>query len=245
VDEPIKRSEAIEREYTQAVIYGIVGLVALALTFLFWRYGGMFYSFSWGFGLVWLGSWGYAAWSFYKTTRVPAYPVECPFCHKENILTGPPQSDFACEHCGRRVPIENGRVLEVIAVKCPHCGSMEQVSVKATTAICEQCQREFPIRATGRVPADMPLPQDDPTPYELVLLGIDRRHEEQALQALARFLDLTRTDAKKLLESVPIVLLTNLPRRKAEGYVRELSEQGVQVEARRIEDPNRVPTPWN
>ena len=43
MDEPIKRSDAIEKEYTQAVIYGIVGLVALALTFLFWRYGGMFY----------------------------------------------------------------------------------------------------------------------------------------------------------------------------------------------------------
>jgi len=38
VDEPIKRSDAIEKEYTQAVIYGIVGLVALGLTFLFWRY---------------------------------------------------------------------------------------------------------------------------------------------------------------------------------------------------------------
>jgi transposase-like protein len=181
VDEPIKRSDAIEKEYTQAVIYGIVGLVALALTFLFWRYGGMFYSFSWGFGLIWLGSWGYALWSYYKTTKVPAYPVECPYCHKATVLVAPPQMDFTCEHCLKRVPIENGRVLEVIAVKCPHCGSMEQVSVKAAAAICEQCQREFPIRATGRVPAGMPLPQDDPTPYELVLLGVERLKEEQAI----------------------------------------------------------------
>jgi transposase-like protein len=245
VDEPIKRSDAIEKEYTQAVIYGIVGLVALGLTFLFWRYGGMFYSFSWGFGLVWLGAWGYAAWSYYKTTKVPAHPVECPFCRKATVLIAPPQMDFTCEHCQRRVPIENGRVLEVIAVKCPHCGSMEQVSVKAAAAICEQCQREFPIRATGRVPAGMPLPQDDPTPYELVLLGVDRLKEEQAILALERFLDLNRPDVKKLLESVPVVLLTNLPRRKAESHVRELSEQGVKVEAQRIEDPNRVPTPWN
>jgi ribosomal protein L7/L12 len=153
--------------------------------------------------------------------------------------------DFTCEHCLKRVPIENGRVLEVIAVKCPHCGSMEQVSVKAVAAICEQCQREFPIRTTGRVPAGMPLPQDDPTPYELVLLGVERLKEEQAILALERFLDLNRPDVKKLLESAPMVLLTNLPRRKAESHVRELSEQGVKVEARRIEDPNRVPTPWN
>ena len=32
---------------------------------------------------------------------------------------------------------------------------------------------------------------------------------------------------------------------EAQRLVRELSEQGVKVEARRIEDPNRVPTPWN
>jgi ribosomal protein L7/L12 len=245
VNEPIKRSDAIEQEYTQAVLYGIVGLVALGLTFLFWRYGGMFYSFSWGFGLVWLGAWGYAVWSYYKTTRVPAHPVKCPFCHKATVLVAPPQMDFTCEHCLKRVPIENGCVLEVIAVKCPHCGSMEQVSVKATAAICEQCQREFPVRVTGRVPVGMPLPQDDPTPYELVLLGVDRHKEEQAILALERLLDLNRPDVKKLLESAPVVLLTNLSRRKAESYVRELSEQGVKIEARRIEDPNRVPTPWN
>ncbi|MDW8051548.1 MAG: hypothetical protein RMJ83_03600 [Armatimonadota bacterium] len=243
MDEPIKRSDAVEKEYTQAVVYGIVGLVSLLLTFLFWRYGGMFYSFSWGFGLIWLGSWGYAAWSLYKSTKIPAHPVECPFCHKATVLTGPPQSDFTCEHCQRRVPIENGRVLEVIAVRCPHCGSMEQVSVKATAAICEQCQREFPIRVTGRVPAGMRLPQEDTTPYELVLLGVDRLREEQAIQALERFLDLTRSDVKKMLESVPLVMLTNLPRPKAEDYARALSAQGVKVEARRLESSPRIPTP--
>jgi ribosomal protein S27E len=197
VDEPIKRSDAIEKEYTQAVILrhrGAGGAGAHLPVLAVWR-DVLLVLVGLRSHLAWLV--GYALWSYYKTTKVPAYPVECPYCHKATVLVAPPQMDFTCEHCLKRVPIENGRVLEVIAVKCPHCGSMEQVSVKAAAAICEQCQREFPIRATGRVPAGMPLPQDDPTPYELVLLGVERLKEEQAILALERFLDLNRPDVKK------------------------------------------------
>jgi len=261
VEEPIKRSEAVEKEYTQAVIYGIVGLVSAGLTFLFWRYGGMFYSFSWGFGLAWLGSWAYAGWSYYKTRQIPSYPVECPFCKKTTEFTAQPQSDFTCDHCLRRVPIENGRVLDVIAVKCPHCGSTEQVSTRATVVICEQCQREFPLKPTARTQVSMPLPKDVQMPlpkdaptviqqeednraYELVLLGVDRHKEERAIQHLEAFLTLNRPDVKKLLESVPMVLLTNLPHRKAHSMAREFQENGVLVEVRVLDDPNRVPTPW-
>ncbi|GBC92792.1 hypothetical protein HRbin15_01269 [bacterium HR15] len=244
MEEPIKRSDAVEKEYTQAVIYGIVGLVALLLTWLFWRYGGMFHSFSWGFGLIWLGAWAYAGWSLYKTRDIPAYPVSCPYCQKENVFTAPLQSDFTCDHCLRRVPVENGRVLEVIAVRCPHCGATEQVSSKATVAICEHCQREFSVVGVGRTQPSMPLPQDDPTPYELVLLGVDRLKEEQAIAHLESFLTLTRPDVKKLLQSVPVVILTNLPRRKAEMLVKDLQQWGIHTEMRAIEDPNRVPTPW-
>ncbi|MER3558963.1 MAG: hypothetical protein C4336_05575 [Armatimonadota bacterium] len=243
VMEPIKRSEAVEKEYTQAVIYGVVGVVALLLALLFWRYGGMFTHLAWIFGLAWLGSWGYAGWALNKTRQVPSYPVICPFCAKENLFVAPPVSDFTCDHCHRRVPVENGQVLEVLAVRCPHCGSTEQVSVKATTVICEQCQR--PFTPTGkRTQVSMPLPQDDPTPYELVLLGVERLKEEQAITHLESLLTLTRPDVKKLLESVPIVMLTNLPRRKAEMMVKDLQQWGIKVEMRAIEDPNRVPTPW-
>ncbi len=256
MQEPMKRSEAIEREYTQAVISGIVGVVMLLLTLLFWRYGGMFTHLSWIFGIIWLGTWGYAGWCYYKTRQVPAVPVTCPFCQKEVLFTAPPQEDFTCDHCGKRVPIENGRVLEVIAVRCPYCRSTEQVSARAKVVICEQCQREFPVTGTPRTqvsmpvpggttaPAPTPLPQDDPTPYELVLLGVERAKEEQAISHLESFLTFTRPDVKKLLESVPIVILTNLPRRKAEMLVKDLQPWGIKVEIRPIDDPNRVPTPW-
>jgi len=90
----------------------------------------------------------------------------------------------------------------------------------------------------------MPLPQDDPTPYELVLLGVERLKEEQAIAHLESLLTLTRPDVKKLLESTPIVILTNLPRRKAEMLVKDLQPHGIKVEMRAIQDPNRVPTPW-
>lgn len=247
MDEPVKRSEVQEREYTQAVLLGIVGILCLGGTFIFWKYGGMFTSLAFIFGLAWLGLWGFAGWRLYQLRSLESHAITCPFCNQETAFLSSPTSDFTCEHCLKRVPMENGRVLEVVAVKCPHCGSLEQVSARASVAICEQCNREIMITRVARSDvsplAHAPLAQDDPTPYELLLIH-PGKHPEDVIHLLQSLLTLNRPDVKKILDALPTVILTNLPRRKGEGLMRQFTDLGAQVDLRPIDNENRVPSPW-
>lgn len=244
MEEPAKRSDILEREYTQALILGGVGLASLLLMALFLRYGGMLYSLSWLFLLVWLGTWSYAGWRLFQTRSVPAYPITCPFCNQDTAFVSPPNSDFTCEHCMKRVPMENGRVLEIVAVKCSHCGSVQQVSSRAAVAICEQCNHEIMVSRMKRASTPFTAPaDDDKTRYDLYLISVGR-DPEPVIHSLQSLLTLNRPDVKKLLEALPMVLLTNLTKPKGDALQRQLTELGAKVELRQVDDPDRVPTPW-
>jgi ribosomal protein L7/L12 len=247
MEEPVKRSDILEREYTQSLILGGVGLVSLLLMALFLNYGGMLYSLSWLFLLAWLGTWGYAGWRLYQTRSVSAHPITCPFCNQDTVFITPPSSDFTCEHCMKRVPMENGRILEIVAVKCPHCGSVQQLSSRATVAICEQCNHEIMVgrmkRANVAETPFGPPAEEDSTRYDLYLISAGR-DPEPVIHELQSLLTLNRPDVKKLLESLPMVLLTSLTKRKGEALQRKLTELGAKAELKQVDDPNRVPTPW-
>lgn len=245
MDEPIKRSDILEREYSQALILGGVGLVSLLLMALFFRYGGMFTPLAWLFLVAWLGMWGYAGWRLYQTRSVPSHPITCPFCNQDVIFVSPPNSDFTCEHCMKRVPMENGRILEIVAVKCPHCGSVQQLSSRAAVAICEQCNHEIMVSRMKRAASPFSAPsQDDATRYDLYLISVGR-DPEPVIHALQSLLTLNRPDVKKLIEALPMALLTNLTKPKGDALQRQLAELGAKVELKQVDDPNRIPTPWS
>lgn len=235
MEEPLKRSEILEREYSQSLIYGLAGVGALILAFLLLRYSEMFSFLGYLFLLAWLGLWGYAGWRLYQLRSVPQYPLTCPYCKQETIFAEPPSSDFSCDHCLRRVPVEKGQVLEVFSVRCPHCGSTQQLSARAAVALCEECNHEIVLARAERVHLHhFAATDDETTPCELVLLSAGR-DPEPLIQQLESLLAINRPSAKRILEQLPMVLLSGIPKRKAEILRLHLLEAGAQVELRVVQ----------
>ncbi len=66
------------------------------------------------------------------------------------------------------------------------------------------------------------------------MLTAFERADDDLIQALQESLGITRTQVRGLLTDLPSVLLTNVPRQKAEILRNELSHLGAMVEARPV-----------
>lgn len=226
MDEPTKRSNELEQAMSKILVVGGGGVLGLFLGWLVVKYGDWFQHIGWllviGGGLALL----YALYGYLQTRSIPSFPVTCPYCNQDTEFTAPPARDFACDHCMKLVQIENGKVVDAKQIKCPNCGSMQRISARATTGICEECNREMNISKAQRVVA-----VDENAPHELVLTGVGR-HPDRVIMILESMLSLNRLDVKKLLETLPIVLFTNVTKRKAEMTRFELVEAGAITEIR-------------
>lgn len=172
-----------------------------------------------------LGIVGYGISRGSRARRVVGVKLECPFCQTMNELTAHPDDDFRCTHCNREVPILDGNILPVFQVRCGYCNHLNYYSEKSTGLICEECDRAIPLATGDQSPVKKTLEaftvHDDNQPYDLVLETAPK--SEEMISTLQQMLALNRNQVKDLLEDLPQVLLTGIPKKKAELLSAQIS----------------------
>ena len=151
-----------------------------------------------------------------------------------------PQSDYVCEECSRRVPVKDGKVLDVTGVRCGFCGSLNFMSEKTKVLICEECDREIPLLDpnTGemRHVAKGFARVDDNAVYDLVLTKVGR-DKEPLINSLQHILAMTRNQVKDMLDQLPTTLVKGVNRRKAEMLRAQIEANEGETELRVSEKP--------
>ncbi len=221
----------------RALYFGVGGVVAFLIGLLFFNYqrqGGMLIGFAWVMmiaGVVGILLAGYVGLQARKVTGIR---IQCVYegCGANNEFTEFPTEDFRCTKCNRLVPILDGKVLPVEQVRCGYCNTLNYYSEKNDLLVCENCDREIPL-ATGSNPqrhvARAYAITDDERLYELVLVSAGNKTEE-VITVLQSMLALNRNQVKNILEDLPAVLLTGIPRKKAELLSAQLAIHDASAE---------------
>jgi hypothetical protein len=225
-----RSSDVVEIESTTGVIYGGCGLGLLALGGLLWYYnkdGGALIYLSYLLLLGGLGSVSYAVWAVLQIRKVQHFTYACPYCKAKNHLAQEPAADFTCIECHRMIPVQDHKVLNVYRVNCGYCREPNYYSDKTIVLLCENCNHEIPItRADGTVAHSKFAVSEDTRTYELTLTGYEHATEE-LLGCLQQMLALNRNQVKDMLTSLPAVLLTGIPKKKAEMLSAQLAVHGA------------------
>jgi uncharacterized protein YbaR (Trm112 family) len=239
MSQPKRSSDIIESHSEQALSYSLGGIVALAIGILLWIFRGD----GWLIGLCYVmlltgaGALGYGIYCALQIRKVQSFSLECPYCKYKNSFTEQPMSNVACRSCNRMIPIEDGRVLRVMQVRCGYCNALNYYSEKNTVLLCEECDHEIPIaQADGSVPQKhifFAAKEDDNT-YELVLVSHDGHHTEELISTLQSMLALNRNQVKDMLMNMPVVLLTGITRKKAEMLSAQLSIHGAAADMKPV-----------
>lgn len=171
-----------------------------------------------------------ALYSIFQAKKVTSFDVVCPFCDGKNPLLESPVEDFSCVSCNRMIPIQDGKVMEVMQVQCGFCKALNWYCDKTEILICESCDHEIPItqdddRPTKTLPKGFALVEDDAL-YELVLTEAGVKTEE-VISTLQQMLALNRNQVKDILDQLPSTLLTGINRRKAEMLQAQLAIHGA------------------
>lgn len=230
---PQRSSDLVETYMARALGIGALALLVLGaatIMFIFRGDSGLALAivlFVIGFGLL-----AYALFSLAKSRRVSAFKVVCPMCGATNGFETAPTGDVICSQCHRTIPIENGKVLPMKQISCGACNESNWYSDHTKVLLCEACGREIAIARAGET-QPMYAVQDDARPYELVLVAYEPGHDDLA-DALQTRLGINRTQVRTLLTELPSVLLTNVPKAKAEMLRNELSRTGAALEARPV-----------
>lgn len=243
---PEKRTHAVEIHWEAAVTWAVIGLVSLVLGTIIFVYGTNirivktsldFSSFGWPLLALAPLAFLYAGYRVLVSRREPSYISTCPYCDAEIELTAAPEDDFSCDSCHRRVPVLDGRVLEVHGVSCGYCGHANYMSEKTLVLICENCDREIPLLnpETGEM---RHLPRgfarvDDDGVYQLLVVA-EGREKEALMTSLQHILALNRNQIKAMLENLPVPILSGIPRRKAEMLKAQIEASGGTAEYKLI-----------
>lgn len=217
----LDRSSNLKEQFGQKALVSIIpGVLALGLGALFISYQSLFTALGFVLVAMGLGAVVYGGIQLSHMKKIPSFPVKCPFCNHKNDFTEHPMTDVRCEGCQRSVPILDGRVLTVQQVRCGFCNHLNYYSEKSTGLICESCNRIVPIASEGGAHAQATMQnytvQDDDRTYDLVLESGGNAHNEDLVSTLQQMLALNRNQVKQMLEETPVVLLTGIPKKKAE-----------------------------
>lgn len=231
------RAEVIEAELQRIIPIVVVGililLVGLFLLYLSTIATWMPYIIGVLVTLAGVGVAGYGGWQYMQLNNLPSYRAICPYCEKPTLFLAPPTEDYTCEYCHRVVAIEGGQVVPPLVLVCRHCGTPQKVSPRAKMFICDNCngQNDLKPARPGVAAATAGVGEDsiEYTTYDLVL--VDAGHDtEEVLEILCTILAAPRDHCRGILKDLPMVILVDLPRRKADSYRRMLREAGATVE---------------
>src|SRR5438105_11483481 len=157
VTPPVKRSDVIEVQWEQAITWGIFALLSLILGLMIFKYGSGWFAYGKEYQGLDFTVAAYPLFAlcpilFYMSIRKAlsgrketGYTATCPYCGHETVFVSEPMDDFSCEDCHRRVPVLDGKVLDISGVRCGFCGALNFMSEKTKVLICEECDREIPL----------------------------------------------------------------------------------------------------
>jgi len=225
-----RSSDKVEERSETGLVYGLGGLLLMAFGGMLWyfnRDGGSLLLFSYICLLGGLGCVGYGANSLWQIRKIQSFAYDCPYCQVTNRLSAEPEADFTCRECHRLIPVQDRQVLPVHRVLCGYCREAHWYSEQRIVILCENCNHEIPItRGDGAVAHSRFAVQDDTRTYELSLTGYTHATEE-LITCLQQMLALNRNQVKDMLTSLPVVLLTGIPKKKAEMLSAQLSTHGA------------------
>lgn len=184
-------------------------------------------------GVLGLGLLGYAIFCLIKSRGVASFKLDCPMCGASNGFEVAPTEDVICRECHRTIPMRDGKVLPLKQISCGACGESNWYSDRTKSLICEACGREIAIATHSQDPVAHYAVQDDTRPYELVLIAFEQGTDD-LVEALQSLLGTNRSQVRTLMTDLPSVVLTNIPRQKAEMLRNELSHLGAALEARPV-----------
>ncbi len=233
-----RSTDIVEQRSETAFIYGFIGLALLSLGGLLWVYNQE------GGPLIWLsyvllasgvGCFGNAVYTAWQIRKVTHIEVICPYCEVTNLLSKLPNFDFRCIGCNRSIPVEDGAVLPVYRVLCGNCREPNWFSDKSLVLLCENCNHEIPItHGDGTEPIhSLFAVVDDERSYELSIVGFEHGSEE-LISCLQHMLALNRNQVKDILQNLPQVLLTGIPKKKAEMLAIQLKTHGAVTDSKAL-----------
>ena len=231
------RAEVIEAELQRIIPIVVVGILVLfvGLFLLYLSTIAPWMPFLIGVivTLAGVGIAGYGGWQYMQVNNLPSYRALCPYCEKPTLFLAPPTEDYSCEHCHRVVAIEGGQVVPPLVLVCRHCGTPQKVSPRAKMFICDNCNGQNDLKPAMPGVAAAPVGGAEEgleyTTYDLVL--VDAGHDtEEVLDILCTILAAPRDHCRGILKDLPLVILVDLPRRKADSYRRMLREAGATAE---------------
>jgi ribosomal protein L7/L12 len=168
-----------------------------------------------------------------EAKKVIGVPFACPYCEVTSHYTAIPTEDFDCEQCNRTVHFVNGAPIPVRMIICQACQTEHRVPVNLTRYVCDKCNRPLKlaadpnqkVAAASNEAADAMLQN-----YNVELLSIDKRHENELTSKIQSLMMLTLPEARRLVEaaspSAPLIVAYDLPQRKADAVRRSLQELG-------------------
>ncbi|MCS6951023.1 MAG: hypothetical protein NZ520_11240 [bacterium] len=233
------RAEVVEAELQRIIPILVVGmlvfLLGLFLVYLSTKAAWMPFPIGVIVTLAGVGVAGYGGWQYLQLNNLPSYRAICPYCEQPTLFLAPPTEDYSCEHCHRVVAIEAGQVVPPLMLACRHCGALQKVSPRAKMFICDQCNGQNDLKPAATKPgvaaatAGAPEESIEYTTYDLVL--VDAGHNtEEVLDILCALLTAPRDHCRGILKELPMVILVDLPRRKADSYRRMLRDAGATAE---------------
>lgn len=235
---PERSSDLIENHSAVGMSALIGGIVALCLGLFVFRE--MYKELAYLLIILGIGAVGYGAYRLTQIRKVPVAKVNCPYCRATNVLTEAPKHDFTCTSCHRLVHVMDGRILEVFQVRCGFCNHLNFYTSKSVGLICEDCDREIPISTADGQMASKAFStfsrHDDEGFYELALTSAGNK-EEEVIATLQKMLALNRNQVKQMLEELPVVLLTGIPKKKAELLSAQLAMHGAVAQINPVASP--------
>ena len=243
---PLRRSDVIESQWEKAITWAVFGVLALIIGLLLYFYNDNWFAFKDFEGLdIRVASYPFlalgAVFLLYSASRVvggkkvKSFLSSCPYCGHDSEFAEEPQTDYVCEECSRRVPVQDGKVLDVTGVRCGFCGSLNFMSEKTKVLICEECDREIPLLDpnTGemRHVAKGFARVDDNAVYDLLLVKVGR-DKEPLINSLQHILAMTRNQVKDMLDRLPATLVKGVNRRKAEMLRAQIEANEGETEIR-------------
>lgn len=235
-----RSSDVVEQHSARALSFAFGGILALALGGLLLYYQSMFGALAWILVAGGVVALLYAGYCGMQIRKVSTFRIPCPYCSATNALLEQPTGDFSCVSCHRMIPYRSGHVLPVFQVRCGFCNHLNYYNETSVGLICESCDREIPIaNAEGQGSKKFfqaYTQRDDDALYELTLISYGHKTEE-VINTLQHMLALNRNQVKQMLEELPVILLTGIPRKKAEMLKAQLALHDAAAEFHALGGP--------
>lgn len=247
--------EVKEREWTDSIGSSLVGITVMAVSGLVIYFGKFWINHSYEFTAKVIASFGLmggaailgvAIYRAVSVEKLPNVPFVCPFCDTPNLFTSVPTKDFVCESCNRTVHFEKGLMIPVRTIICQACRTEHRVPMNVGRYVCDKCNR--PLKLSTDVTQKLATASNAENEammhtYDVLLLGLDRRHETDLAMKLQNLMTVNMVEARKMMqtasESTPLPVTWGEPLRKAEAIRRQLEELGATVSVRPSADKPR------